>query len=185
MIAVINGDVILVSRKFKFSVGGFVQMFIRLFQNLVYVSTFQFRKVCIYHHAASIVIVNGHAMVYEAVDIGYISAGLFSDYIKDKTLHKYIIRRCKFDIDNRAYNKSQVDMLGKDYWFWGTLFLQLIKQLTLDWVWIGSSHKKFDKVYCSQAVARSLFYATEGECFQRWWTIDPQDIYVSKHLITI
>lgn len=180
---IINGDTILVSRKFKFTVGGLVQFFIRYFQNFVYVVTFQWRKVSIYHHVASVVKNNGTLCVYEAIDEGYVNSGSVELYLNDPSMHRYIIRRAKMPIDFEAYEKAQNDMLGLKYWFWGTLFFQLIKQFTWDLVWLGGNSETH--VYCSHAGAKGLCNATNGILFKRYFATDPQDIYVSKGLFTV
>lgn len=172
-----NGDCILISMKFKFTVGGIVQMGIRFFQNLIYVITFQFHKVSIYHHVACIVANNGRLHVYEAIDKGYVDSGDVYKFLADNKIHKYLVRR-PIGLNESLYLQRQEEMLGKKYWFWGTLFLQIIKQLTLDYVWLGSHKKKFDKVYCSEAYGYAMDY-------KRWWTVDPQDIYVDKNLVSL
>jgi hypothetical protein len=180
-----NGDIGLVSRKFKFTLGGLVQMFIRFFQNLIYVITFQFRKISIYHHVFSIVEVDGKLMVYEAIDTGYVMSGDLETYLNDPTMHKYLIKRVKDEtlLDLKAYVDCQNSMLGLKYWYGGTLGYQWIKQSTFDLVWLGGNPTGCG--YCSHLGAKGLHAGTYGRLFKRYFATDPQDIYVSKDLVNV
>lgn len=181
-----NGDTLLVSRKFQpFKIGCYLQVLIRFFINILNVAFFRLNKICWYHHVATICNINGVLCVFEAVDKGFVNSGNIYNYIKDETLSSYLVRRPNFEFDESSVRTACLSLLGKKYDYWGTMFFQVIKQLTFGYLWLSNKHKYFEKFYCSEADAYVKHIMSNKRFFLEWFSYSPHDQFSTELLFTV
>jgi hypothetical protein len=168
----INGTIIFRHTKFKwFKVGTYIPSLIRFFQNLYNPDN------CYYNHVGIVSTNKGIEYLYESVSNGLIKTPV-TQYLNNKD-YEYLIVTPKFD-----YNKSEIhniceSLLGTKYDFKYTLFVQLVRQITAERLYIGTTNenKAKKRLYCSEFVAYAFYKASKENYYHNWFLTDVEDIY--------
>jgi hypothetical protein len=158
-----SGDILLIRTK------SIIGTLIRFFQNL-------FGEKCPYNHIAIIAKDKGVYYVYESIASGFVR----TPYTMWNTRNKeFIIIRPKFDFNTEKVEILCNELVGTKYDFLGTLWVQLIQQITDERLNIGTNNQEKAKkrLYCSEAIAYIFNKASKHIMYVNWMLTDPQDIY--------
>jgi len=158
-----TGDILLIRTK------SLIGTLIRFFQNL-------FGDTCPYNHVAIISKDKGIYYVYESLSTGFVK----TPYTMWNTRNKeFIIVRPTFDFNAEKVENLCAELVGTKYDFIGTLFIQLVQQVTDERLNIGTNNqlKAKKRLYCSEAIAYIFNMASKRIMYVNWMLTDPQDIY--------
>jgi len=158
-----SGDIILIRTK------SLIGTLIRFFQNLWGVK-------CPYNHVAIIAYDKGVYYVYESLSTGFVRTPYTQWDTKNK---EFIIIRPTFDFNKEKVDNLCLKLIGTKYDFVGTLWMQLIQQVSDERINIGTKNKQKagKRLYCSEAIAFIFNRSSKGIMYVNWMLTDPQDIY--------
>lgn len=158
-----SGDIILIRTK------SLIGTLIRFFQNL-------WGNNCPYNHVAIIAQDKGIYYVYESLTTGFVRTPYTMWNTKNK---EFVILRPTFDFNKDKLNELCFNIVGTKYDFVGTLWIQLIQQVSDERINLGTNNKKKaeKRLYCSEAVAYLFNMSSKHIMYVNWMLTDPQDIF--------
>lgn len=158
-----SGDIILVRTK------SLIGTLIRFFQNI-------FGSDCPYNHVAIIAKYNGIYYVYESLSTGFVRTPYTMWDTKNK---EFVILRPTFDFNKNKLDELCTNIVGTKYDFVGTLWIQLIQQVSDERINLGTKNKKKaeKRLYCSEAIAYLFNMASKNIMYVNWMLTDPQDLF--------
>lgn len=174
-----TGDIILEYTPFNWkNIWTYIPACIRFFQGLYTQGLY-----CPYNHVAIIVKIHEQYYVFESVANGVIYRR-YKDFMKDTDNKNLLYLRPKFSFDDEIVKKKALENVGKKYDYAGTLFFQLIQQITDERVDLSPKDikKQIERFYCSEFVAYLFNQGTNGVAYKDFSNIDPEDLYESYYI---
>lgn len=133
-----------------------------------------------YNHSESIVEIKGELYSFGALANGYTQRSM-NDFLEGKKLTDLLILRPKFDYNKETFTTTAISFIGRKYNYEGTLFCQLIYQVTKERLWVGAIlyKKATRRLYCSEACA-CLYFVSGFEDMKNYYKTDPNELVMSS-----